>query len=308
MNKGKPWVALVILAVVIGIGANRALPGSRDKGAAVPSVAGVVDAAAGLPLVSPIGLASVFGDFARATTVSTSIPLQLDFDGFRVKFDGKPAALLGAFDLSQDQANVQVPVDLVVSDGTVQVEIERVDESGIVMSSAFQVPVALASPGIFEFVGRAIVTNFSLGNDDVITGTWAHDAGSVPPEFVQFNIPVQAAAVGGVITIWCSGLGPLVQPDGPPRLETGNNPNPAAGVLFTEKQVRVFIGGVEGTALGAALQGEFVGLYLVNAIVPEIPANDSAEIVIEVILDEDTTVRSKTQTFISVRQKPAPAA
>ena len=305
MNKGKPWVALVILAVVIGIGANRALSGSRDKGATVPSVAGVVDAAAGLPLVSPIGLASVFGDFARATTVSTSIPLQLDFDGFKVKFDGKPAALLGAFDSLQDQANVQVPVDLDVSDGTVQVEIERVDESGIVMSSAFQVPVALASPGIFELVGRAIVTNFSLGNDDVITGSWAHVPGTA---LDQFGLPVQAAAVGGVITIWCSGLGPLVEPDGPPRLETGNNPNPAAGVLFTEKQVRVFIGGVEGTALGAALQGEFVGLYLVNAIVPEIPANDSAEIVIEVILDEDTTISSKTQTFISVRPKPAPAA
>jgi uncharacterized protein (TIGR03437 family) len=266
-------------------------------------VAGVVDAAAGLPLVSPIGLASVFGDFARATTISTSIPLSLDFDGFAIKFDGKPAALLGAFDLPQDQANVQVPVDINIDDGTVEVEIEWEDSSGKGMSSAFEVAAAPASPGIFEFFGRAIVTNFSLGNDDVITGTWAHAAGSVPPEFDQFEIPIQAAAVGGVITIWCTGLGPVIQPDGQPPLETGNIP--PAGALFTSKEVRVLIDNQEAIVLGAALQSSSVGLYQINAFVPDIPPNDSAEIIIEVICDDNTIVVSKSQTFISVRPAPA---
>lgn len=75
--------------------------------------------------------------------------------------------------------------------------------------------------------------------------------------------------------------------------------------MFTEKQIRVFIDGVEATVLGAVLQGTNVGLYQINAFVPDIPANGSAEIVIEVVCDDNTTIRSKAQTFISVRPKPA---
>jgi len=310
MSYGRSRIVLLVFVVVVGFGAGQMLSGGVDlsKGAEFPTreIVGVVDAAAGLPLISPIGLASVFGDFARATTVSMSIPLNLDYNGFSIKFDGKPAALLGSFDLPLDQANVQVPVDLDVSDGMVEVEIELEEDSGKGgMSSTFEVPAALASPGIFEFPAgsqQAIVTNFSLGNDDVITGTWAQPPNSVP-------VPAQPAAIGGVITIWCTGLGPIDQQE---SLETGNTP--PAGALFTRKNVRVLIAGVEATVLGSVLQATSVGLYQINAFVPEIALSTAdpitiAEIVIEVDCDDETTIASREGMTIAVREAPtAPPA
>jgi len=310
MSYGRSRIVLLVLVVVVGFGAGQMLSGGVDlsKGAEFPTreIVGVVDAAAGLPLISPIGLASVFGDFARATTVSMSIPLNLDYNGFSIKFDGKPAALLGSFDLPLDQANVQVPVDLDVSDGMVEVEIELEEDSGKGgVSSTFEVPAALASPGIFEFPAgsqQAIVTNFSLGNDDVITGTWAQPPNSVP-------VPAQPAAIGGVITIWCTGLGPVDQQE---SLETGNTP--PAGALFTHKNVRVLIAGVEATVLGSVLQATSVGLYQINAFVPEIALSTAdpitiAEIVIEVDCDDETTIASREGMTIAVREAPtAPPA
>ncbi len=307
MNYRKSRIVLLVLVVVAGFGAGQMLSGGVDlsKGAELPTreIVGVVDAAGGLPLISPIGIVSVFGDFARATTVGMSIPLNLDYNGFSVKFDGKPGALFGSFDASLDQANVQVPVDLDVSDGMVEVEIELEEDSGKGgMSTTFEVPAALASPGIFEFppaTGQAIVTNFSLGNDDVIAGSWAQRPGSVP-------VAAQPAAVGGVITIWCTGLGPVDQQG---SLETGNTP--PAGALVTDKKVRVLIGGVEATVLGSVLQGTSVGLYQINAFVPEIELSTSdpitiAEIVIEVDCDDETTIASREGMTIAVREAPAP--
>lgn len=309
MSYGRSRIVLLVLVVVVGFGAGQMLSGGVDlsKGAELPTreIVGVVDAAAGLPLISPIGLASVFGDFARATTMSLSIPLNLDFNGFSVKFDGKPAALIISVDAQPDQANVQVPVDLDVSDGMVEVTVELEEDSGKGgFSSTFEVPAALASPGIFEFpplTQQAIVTNFSLGNDDVIAGSWAQPLDSVP------GVPTQPAAVGGVITIWCTGLGPVDQQG---SLETGNIP--PAGALVTSKTVRVLIGGVEATVLGAVLQATSVGLYQINAFVPEIELSASdpvtiAEIVIEVDCDDETTIASREGMTIAVREAPAAA-
>ena len=309
MNYRKSRIVLLVLVVVVGFGAGQMLSGGVDlsKGA-LPTreIVGVVDAAAGLPLISPIGIASVFGDFARATTISMSIPLNLDFNGFSVKFDGKPGALFGSFDAQLDQANVQVPVDLDVSDGMVDIEVQLEEDSGKGMSTTFQVPAALASPGIFEFppaTGQAIVTNFSLGDDDVIAGSWAQPPDSVP------GVTTQAAAVGGVITIWCTGLGPVEQTAGP--LQTGDLP--PGGALFTSKNVRVLIGGVEATVLGSVLQATSVGLYQINAFVPEIELSSTdpitiADIVIEVDCDDQTTIASREGMTIAVREAPAPPA
>ncbi len=204
-------------------------------------ITGVLDAAAFEALISPGSIVSVFGNFTEETNVAGSIPLPFDLMGFSVTFDGKPGALFGVFAGGAfDQANVQVPWDVDVNDGKVEVRVHWKDATSEVWSEPFEVDGAQASPGIYMFppgTAQAIVTNFKQAGDDVIAGSWAQPSGSTDP------VTGQPAGIGGVVTIWCDGLGP-VSPEPP----TGDIP-PAGTVPVTDKTVRVFVGGVEAKVL-----------------------------------------------------------
>ena len=147
-------------------------------------ITGVCDAAGCQELVSPGSIASIFGNFAEQMAVADSIPLSMNLNGYSVTFNGIPGALLGVFpgqDGAQDQANVQAPWGIDVSSGTIEVQVHWEDDTGTVWSEPFTANAAQASPGIFLLGPRAIVTNFSLGDDDVITGSWAQPEGFSPP-------------------------------------------------------------------------------------------------------------------------------
>ena len=141
---------------------------------------------------------------------------------------------------------------------------------------------------------QAIVTNFKQAGDDVIAGSWAQTPGSVDPA------EGQAAAIGGVVTIWCDGLGPVS-----PSPETGDVPQPPGTVPFADKTVRVFVGGVGAQVLGAVLQPTSVGLNQINIIIPDgVTPGDAVPIVIEVECPDGTKLRSREDATIGVRAAP----
>lgn len=115
-------------------------------------VTGVLDAAGFEALISPGSIVSVFGEFDEETDLADSIPLPLDLGGFSVTFDGKPGALFGVFaGETFDQANVQVPWDVDVSDGQVEVKVHWKDDTSEVWSEPFTLDGEQASPGIYLF-------------------------------------------------------------------------------------------------------------------------------------------------------------
>ena len=256
-------------------------------------VTGVFDAAGFQALISPGSIAAVGGTFTDVTATADAIPLPANLNGFSVTFNGIEGAMFGVFDGPFDQANVQVPWGLDVSAGTVNVRARWTDAGGTIESQPFAVPAAPTSPGIFEFpFGQAIVTNFSLAGDDVIQGSWAQPAGSVP------GVVEQPAAIGGVITLWGNGLGP-VMPAPPP---TGAAPGVA---LFVEKTIRVLVGGVQAAVLGSVLHGASVGLNQINAIVPNgVTPGGAVPIVIEVDCGDGNVFRSRAGVTIAVRPRP----
>ena len=265
-------------------------PGPEEQ-----EITGVLDAAGFEASISPGAIVSVFGNFAEEEDVADSIPLPFDLGGFSVTFDEKPAALFGVFAGAFDQANVQVPWDVDVSDDQVEVKVHWRDATSEVWSEPFEVAAAQASPGIYMFppgTTQAIVTNFHIPGDDVIEGSWAQAAGSVDP------IVGQPAAIGGVIVIWGNGLGPVIPEPLTGALPPGDFPIPT-------KTVRVTIGGQEAQVLAALLHPASVGLSQINVIVPEgVAPGDNVPIIIEVDCGDDIVLRSRDDVTIAVRSAP----
>ena len=259
-------------------------------------ITGVLDAAGFQALISPGSIVSVLGNFVEITATASSIPLSENLNGFSVTFNDMPGALFGVFDGPFDQSNVQVPWNVDVSSGKVEVKVHWKDDTSEVWSDPFEVDAALASPGIYMFppgTTQAIVTNFKQAGDDVIEGSWAQPSGSVDPR------EGQPAAIGGVVTLWCDGLGPVS-----PLPATGDIP--ASGTVpVTDKTVRVFVGGIEAQVLGAVLQPTSVGLNQINIIIPAgVTPGDAVPIVIEVECPDGTKLRSREDATIAVRAAP----
>ena len=154
-------------------------------------VTGVFDAAGFQDLISPGSIVAIGGEFTDQSAEALTVPLSMNLNGFSVTFNGLPGALFGLFDGDDfgqpfDQANVQVPWLLDTSAGTVDVVVNwdngALSESARakVSSAPFAANAAPASPGIFAIGLQAIVTNFSLAGDDVIPGSFAQPANSIP--------------------------------------------------------------------------------------------------------------------------------
>ena len=261
-------------------------------------ISGVFDAAGFQDLISPGSIVAVGGLFTESTATASSVPLSFDLNGFSVTFNDIPGALFGVFDGPFDQANVQAPWNLDVGSGKAQVKVhwDEEGEDNDFWSAPFEVDAAPASPGIYMFppgTTQAIVTNFKLPDDDVIADSWAQAPGSVDP------VVGQPAAIGGVVTLWCNGLGPVT-----PEPATGDIPPPGI-VPLTNKTVRVFIGGQEAQVLGAVLQPTSVGLNQINVFVPEgVEPGGAVPIVIEVECPDGTKIRSREDVTIAVRARP----
>ena len=272
------------------------------------TITGVLDGASFRPLISPGSIASIFGSFAERITTAENLPLPISLDGLIVRIGGVPAPIFvvvrGAeFDppLGFDQMNVQVPWEADVAAGKLDIELSwGLIASTKALNATFQVDAATASPGIFSFqfgAGPAIMQNVSLGGDDVIPGSFAHTADTLP------GLDAQPAAVGGVITVWANGLGPVS-----PAVPTGDIPERGSPLLETTKPIRLWIGGAEATILGSPiLHPSFVGLNQLNARIPQdVAAGDKVPIQIEVDCGEGNVLWSRVDNYIAVRPVSEP--
>jgi uncharacterized protein (TIGR03437 family) len=256
------------------------IPDARTK----PAVAdgGFVDAAGGSTPPSPGGLASLYGTFETGLAIAQAIPLpRVLGDTVQVRFvvdsAGQAAALNGGkkqaatmelpaplLFVSPTQINLQIPWEVDADAGTVTVivSVNGVD------SDPVELAVGPVSPGVFtaDFgPGRAIAINPD-GSLAQPVGSLGNSRPAVPGETLQFLV---------------TGLGVT----NPPGI-TGPNSFDLDGNFVrrdTVQQPTVLIGGVEAPLVFSGLSPEFVGVFQINATVPEgITPGDAVPLVIEI--------------------------
>jgi uncharacterized protein (TIGR03437 family) len=212
-------------------------------------VGGMVNGASfapGAPIAAG-SIASAFGaDLAPGSTLASTLPLPTTLGGVAVTMNNVAAPL---FFVGGSQVNLQVPWELAgQSSATIVASI-----GGVAVS---QTTVALGPtrPGIFTTNAQGTGQGAILiaGTADLVAPTGAIPGRSSRP-----------ASRGEIITIFCTGLGPVS--NRPPSGQPGPSTPPLA---LTATTPLVSIGGQAATVSFSGLAPGFVGLYQVNASVP----------------------------------------
>ena len=197
---------------------------------------GVVDAAQFQPVVSPGGIATIFGvELALAVQEAGTVPLPRILTGVRVLVNGIAAPI---FFIAPGQINFQVPFEI-ASGTTAQVVVER---NGV-QTNTETVRVAEYAPAIFRnaATNEPIVTRYP--SNDVITAQ-------------------NPSLAGDVLIIYLTGIGGLTSTPATGDLTPGS-PLPASRV-----QATVTLGGQPVTVLYAGLAPFFIGLAQLNIQLP----------------------------------------
>jgi trimeric autotransporter adhesin len=196
--------------------------------------------AAQAPL-APGSLITLFGtNLAQGQGTASNVPLPLQLAGSSLSLAGKSAPLLFA---NGGQVNAIIPYGIAVN--TPQ---QVVVSSSSTISVPQSVILAAAAPGIFT-------VNASGQGQGIIVGVDANG-----------NQPIADAAnpvkVGQPIVIYCTGLGEVN-----PAVPTGTAA-PLTQISRTIEPISVSVGGVAADVLFSGLTPGFVGLYQVNATIP----------------------------------------
>ena len=187
--------------------------------------------------VSPGSIISIFGTgLAAETHQVTSLPLPTTLGNVTVRINDIPAPL---FSVSPGQVNAQVPFGISGTTASLTVD------NGTSPSAPILLGLAPAVPGIF-----------TTRQDGTGPGAALHSDGSL----VSATAPAEA---GEVVAIFCTGLGGVTPP-----LESGQ-PAPTAALTFTLSTPQVTMGGELAEVRFSGLAPGFVGLYQVNARVPD---------------------------------------
>jgi len=225
--------------------------GSAGGNRPIVNPGGVVTVAAGAPLLTPLGLVSIYGqNFTNGVTQHwDGAALRTSLAGVTVMMDGRPAYPLY---VSPTFMNVQVPNLNAAQAAAVTVT----NANGT--SSPVQVLLAGMAP---EFKGWSPthVEALRSGPRPPAAPTCPYLACPVAPAgMVPFSTPAQP---GEVISLWGMGFGASS-----PAIAAGSIGSPAP----LANPVTVTVGGVQAAVpWGGYLQG--VGLYQVNIIVPSLP-------------------------------------
>ncbi len=220
---------------------------------AQPSVGGIVNGASFVQgqAVAPGSLISIFGtNLAKAPAAADTIPLSTSLGGVTVKFvDGSTSVDAPLLYLQSNQINAVVPwglrpgeVNIVVTDNNVS-------------SASASVKVADFSPAVFAIGNLAAVQN--------IDGSLAQPVGSIAGRTTH------PAKVGDTIIIYATGLGPVDT-----QIEDGDPP-PAGKTVNTLHKAFVSVGGHSAEIQFSGLSPQFVGVYQMNVIVPDVVPGDS---------------------------------
>jgi uncharacterized protein (TIGR03437 family) len=189
--------------------------------------------------VSPGGLAVVSGDFPGvSSTLAISLPLTAQLAGVQVKVNGVAAPLLG---VGPEQISFQVPS--ATADGTAQIAISVSDQQ----VATGTVLVVNSSPGIF------LTDLLDLNRP-----------GTVLTSGNQVTSTTVRAARNDVIQIFGTGAGHLTQ------TVADGTPAPVSPLAKTILTPRVFIGDEEAAVEFSGLAPGYVGLWQINARVPDV--------------------------------------
>jgi uncharacterized protein (TIGR03437 family) len=217
---------------------------------------GVFSAAGGAPFqpIAPGSIVSIYGSrLARAPAQFGAAPLPTALLDTEVVMGGRSVPL---YYVSDNQINAQVPFDL-TPNTTHQILVVK----GPTYSQPIPVDVAPAQPAIFR--------DFSVSPDQGIVLVIRGDS------FFEAK-PGTPARAGDVIVVYAAGLGPV-----DPAVASGAVPGPA--LSNTASPVELRIGGAAAPVAFAGLSPGFVGLYQINATVPEgVPSGDRVQVTIAV--------------------------
>jgi uncharacterized protein (TIGR03437 family) len=263
-----------------------------------PSISenGIVNGAsfAGGKPIAPGSIVSVFGEnigirvtesgIESISETAQEVPLATELGDYSLRFGDIEAPLFFVGGEPSNQINAQVPWNVPLGESQVSVVFDPEDGERQASDPA-PVSVAIVSPALFTFEfggGRVAALNVKVNdNDGVIDGSIAQPAGAFP------GITSQPAKLGGVVTLFANGLGPVE-----PEAVTGDNSLDALRSVTVP--VRVIVGGAEAQVLFAGLAPQFVGLYQINIFVPlgAVPG-DAVPVVIEqggVMSRDDVTI------------------
>ncbi len=227
-----------------------------DDGSEPPELRreGVVNAASFASGVTPGGVASLFGrrlTEARGVVAAAELP-PYTLAGTTVMVNGMPAPLYAVAGLEGwDQVNLQAPYE---TEGEVTVLVQR----GTASAAVTGIPDFAVQPGLFTVDG--------------VYAAAQHAADYAP--ITEAN----PARPGEAIVLWATGLGRSIPP-----VATGA-PGPGEPLSVAASRVRVFTSGaVEFDMLFAGLAPRLVGVYQINARLPEsLPYSGDLDVVLMV--------------------------
>jgi uncharacterized protein (TIGR03437 family) len=186
------------------------------------------------------GIATIYGDFAGFPTASG---LDSSLAGVQVAFPGVIGAGAPLYYVSPTQITFQVPWEL-ASHGSQQIPLS-VSLKGSASANLLLSPLPSAAPGIFEMNPQ-------------------HQAAALDSAYLLVG-PDNPAAVGSVISIYCTGLGAVTLP------QTDGLPAPIDAPAYTMALPTVTIGGQSAQVLFSGLTPGSTGLYQINVEVPGLP-------------------------------------
>jgi len=204
-------------------------------------------------------VASIFGfNLGFTALAAAAVPLPTTLDQTTVALNGIAAPL---YYVSPTQINFQIPWELAgVAEASVVVAVNGVP------SAAQTLTLAPMAPALFFFgatsQGAILIS---------VSGEVAATSGSMGTQLAR---PVRR---GEFISIYCTGLGSVTNPPA-----TGQKPSAEVRSL-TPITPNVTIGGVEAPVYYSGLAPESVGVYQVDALVPDsAPAGSAVPVVLSV--------------------------
>lgn len=211
---------------------------------AAPPMANITAVVNGADFVSPPApgaAATVYGTFPSVSSTSAaSLTLPTILNGLMVFIDGVAAPI---YYISANQINIQMP--WAISTG----QAATMSISNGVWNAQFTIGSSPSvSPAVFQLNG---------GHEGAVLAYG-------PSGTVEVPSSSNPAHPGEVISIYCTGLGPVSpgQADGVAVV--------VGAIVPTQEAPQVEIGGQKATILFSGLAPGFVGLYQVNATVPQV--------------------------------------
>jgi len=226
--------------------------------------------------LAPGAPASIYGTNLSSSAQSAGTnPLALSLNGVSVTFNGVPAPL---YVVSPGLLDVQVPWE--VSAGAAKVSVMQ---DGVATAAGIAT-IATISPSVWS----VLIGHQSFGGVvNLGDGTFAWPTGIAPGA----KLPQHPAKAGDILSVYATGLGP-VNPASQDGQSSANGPSQTVVTTPT-----VLIGSIQAQVLGAVNIPEYIGLELINVVVPRGVSTGNVPIQIQ-----SGAITSSNQVFIAISQ------